>query len=187
MTYQQRLARRGHGLPRERHVVGHRVCRPRIVARPRKEAAIAARGGPLRGYSGPLRGLTSRAAHAAAPNHDVATTCGAATRHRVSDTRPKRFFYETQIVVRTPSPPPPTPQCYRVSVCIPRAAFPRCSGPRARYIRGRSAHASLAITPLPRVRIRHWCRPVADLRLHRADLFHALALPLGERVGLVAN
>jgi len=74
MTYQQRLARRGHGLPRERHVVGHRVCRPRIVARPRKEAAIAARGGPLRGYSGPLRGLTSRAARGGAKSrrgHDV--------------------------------------------------------------------------------------------------------------------
>ena len=49
--------RRGHGLLRERHVVG-----PRVPAAQWRGPAIAARGGPLRGYSGPLRGLTSRAA-----------------------------------------------------------------------------------------------------------------------------
>ena len=48
--------RRGHGLLRERHVVG-----PRVPAAQWRGPAIAARCGPLRGYSGPLRGLTSRA------------------------------------------------------------------------------------------------------------------------------
>ena len=60
--------RQGHGLlregSRERHVVG-----PRRPGCRSHRGAIAARGGPLRGYSGPLRGysgplrgLTSRAA-----------------------------------------------------------------------------------------------------------------------------
>ena len=74
--------RRGHGLLRERHVVG-----PRVPAAQWRGPAIAARGGPLRGYSGPLRGLTSRAAYIAAPRrgHDVVPLYAA----QVSDTRPK--------------------------------------------------------------------------------------------------
>ena len=95
--------RRGHGLLRERHVVG-----PRVPAAQWRGPAIAARGGPLCGYSGPLRGLTSRAAYIAAPDrrrgHVVVSGLGAplrggakprrgaATRHRYQIPFQSLFF-----------------------------------------------------------------------------------------------
>jgi len=56
-------------------------------------ARYAARGGPLRGYGGPLRG-SRRAATRRPPNHDEASTrCRYAA--QVYHTRPK-LFYEAQ-------------------------------------------------------------------------------------------